>query len=290
MMFAFGCGRAERRPADQAAAAGAHRLGVGAGLAVHAGGDARGRGRRVPVVHQVLADREHVVAVGDVRLHGRAAARRGLRGAVGGRRRGGRRGGGRRAPRWTRPGRWPCSRGWRTVRPSASRRPSPTGWPAAWPTRWRRRRWPSGRPGSSRTRPSRRRRHAWVALLRLPGSARSAESWVACGCPLAGDQAVGGRPGHEGCGHPRGRDDPAGPLAGRLAPGVCCMPPGVLVGGPADSVELARLPAVVAAARRRGRTCCCRYAWCLRSRIPLRRSVPGYAVTRGEPLARPYKR
>ena len=64
-----------------------------------------------------------------------------------------------------------------------------------------------------------------------------------------GDQAVGGRPNREGCGHPRGRDDLAGPLAGRLAPGGCCMPPGVLVGGPAGPVALACVPAVVAAAR-----------------------------------------
>src|ERR1700734_2031091 len=45
----------------------------------------------------------------------------------------------------------------------------------------------------------------------------------------ARDQAVGGRSGHEGDGHSGGGDDPADPLAGRLALGVG-MPPGGAVG------------------------------------------------------------
>ena len=51
----------------------------------------------------------------------------------------------------------------------------------------------------------------------------------------APDQAVGGRPGRERCGHRHGRDDLADPLTGRRAPGAR-MPPGVGLGGAADLV------------------------------------------------------
>jgi hypothetical protein len=64
MMFEFG--RPSRVPADQATTAGTDRLGIARGLAEHAGGDARGRGLRVPVVDQVLAERQQVVAIGDI--------------------------------------------------------------------------------------------------------------------------------------------------------------------------------------------------------------------------------
>ncbi len=217
-----------------------YRLRVGAGLAVHAGGDARGRGGRVPVVHQVLADRERVVAVGDVGLHGRAAAR-GRLGALGGRRRGRRRAGGR------------CRLGGRGLggavgrcggrlrgglrRPAGLRLGGGGGDGAA------------GRPGGP-DHPGRGRVDAADAdAAAEAGRERQVRGELGCLRVAApGDQAVGGRPSHEDCGHPRGRDDPAGPLTGRLAPGVCCMPPGVLVGGSAGPVALARVPAVLAAA------------------------------------------
>src|ERR1700735_1366183 len=61
--------------------------------------------------------------------------------------------------------------------------------------------------------------------------------------PAGRDQAVGGRPNHEGCGPPRGRDDPADPLTGRLVSGVCA-PPGGAVGDAVGAGE-GRLLAVL---------------------------------------------
>ena len=186
----------------------------------------------------------------------------------------------------------PCSRGWRTARPSAARPPSPTGWPHRAGRRCGD--GAGGRPGG----PDHRGRGRVDAADADAGVGRAAQAdrKRQVGRELGGlrmtgpgDQAVGDRPNREGCGHPRGRDGLACPLAGRLVRGLlrAARCTGRRTGRPGAAGGAARRRGDCA---RRGRPCWCRCAWCLRSRIPLRRSTPGYAVTRGETLARPNKR